>query len=271
MKLAFSTLGCPKWALERIAEFAGTSGYDGVELRVHANGVHMFENASIDDARRISKIFIERGTRIFSLKTYCNFGSHIQDELVANQNKLHALLALASAMDVRYVRVFAGLFSKHKDEKSAVHDVVRYLTPCAKRAKELGITIGIETHDDWAKRLNLLVEVVNGIGTGTGIVWDFVNVFFASNIDVATQYVTIGEYVVYCHVKDAVRTSEGKVKPVAFGTGSAPVRELVEVLKKDNKDIYLSCESEKMWHPELPEPEEEFPSYLKQMRQLLNS
>lgn len=269
MKLAFSTLGCLQWTLEHIAEFSALAGYDGVELRVHSDGVHMFENASVEDAKHIGKMFIEQGTRIFSLKTYCKFGSHVQDELIANQNKLLALLELASAVDARYLRVFAGLFAKHKDERQAVQDVIKYLTPCAKRADELGITIGIETHDDWTKRLNMLVEVVNGIGKGVGIVWDFANVFFASNIDIITQYAIIGKHVVYCHVKDAIRTPDGKIKPVAFGTGQAPIHEFVEIIKKDGRDIYLSCEHEKMWHPELSEPEEEFPSYLQQMRQLL--
>src|SRR5438876_584749 len=33
MKLAFSTLGCPHWELERIAEAARAYGYRAVELR----------------------------------------------------------------------------------------------------------------------------------------------------------------------------------------------------------------------------------------------
>jgi len=33
MKLAFSTLGCPNWELERIAQAAHAFGYEGVELR----------------------------------------------------------------------------------------------------------------------------------------------------------------------------------------------------------------------------------------------
>ncbi len=33
MKPAFSTVACPEWTLEDVAEFAGRSGYQGVELR----------------------------------------------------------------------------------------------------------------------------------------------------------------------------------------------------------------------------------------------
>jgi len=39
MKLSFTTLGCPDWSLEQIAKNARAFGFDGVELRTHADAI----------------------------------------------------------------------------------------------------------------------------------------------------------------------------------------------------------------------------------------
>jgi fatty-acyl-CoA synthase len=41
MKLAFSTLGCPHWELERIAQAARAYGYAAVELRAIAGDLDL--------------------------------------------------------------------------------------------------------------------------------------------------------------------------------------------------------------------------------------
>jgi len=51
-----------------------------------------------------------------------------------------------------------------------------------------------------------------------------------------------------------------------MSTGEMPVRKVVEILKANGLDLFLSFEHEKKWHPELPEPEEAFPAYAEFMR-----
>ena len=41
MKLAFSTLGCPKWGADQILQAARESGYAGVELRFYEGSMDL--------------------------------------------------------------------------------------------------------------------------------------------------------------------------------------------------------------------------------------
>ena len=75
MKLAFTTLGCPEWSLEQIAEFAGANGFEGVELRTSPDGNHLSDEAAVEEAARIGELFRSKGTRPFSLMAYSRIAS----------------------------------------------------------------------------------------------------------------------------------------------------------------------------------------------------
>jgi sugar phosphate isomerase/epimerase len=267
MKLAFSTLGCPKWSLERIADFAAASGFDGVELRTSRDGVHLSEGAPVEEAVRIGELFRRRGTRIFSLKAYSQFGSAKPEELAANREILLHVIDLAKAVGANFIRTFAGAFRPAKSLDQAIADAGEALAPCAKKARGLGIALGVETHDDWCDAANIRA-LQEKVGGGLGAVWDFANAVEATGATAARQYAELGPSILYCHVKDAVRSADGKWRYVPVGTGEMPVREVARLLKADGRDLFLSFEHEKMWIPELPEPEEAFPAYIRFMRSL---
>lgn len=268
MKLGFSTLGCPTWTLERIAEFAGAHGFDGVELRTHADGNHFAESASIAEAKEVRSLFEANGTRVFSLMAYTRFSSTDARDLEQNRDKLLHVLDLALAAGASYVRTFAGVFTGQKSRDRAVAEAAPYMAPCAAKAREIGVSLGVETHDDWCDAANIRA-LQKAVGGGLGAVWDFTNAFFATGKGPEQQYAELGDTILYCHVKDAVKESDGKVRYVPVGTGNVPVRRLIELLRKNEPDVFLSFEHEKKWHPELPEPEEAFPGYLGFMRSLI--
>jgi sugar phosphate isomerase/epimerase len=54
-----------------------------------------------------------------------------------------------------------------------------------------------------------------------------------------------------------------------MGKGSLPVRQIVDLLKSENYNGYLSLEWEKMWVKELEDPEIAFPQYIKYMRSII--
>src|SRR5258706_16042624 len=47
MKLAFSTLGCPHWELEQVAQAARASGYQAVELRAIGGALGLLRRAEL--------------------------------------------------------------------------------------------------------------------------------------------------------------------------------------------------------------------------------
>jgi sugar phosphate isomerase/epimerase len=267
VKLAFSTLGCPDWSLEKIAEFAGQHGFAGVEVRIPDKDSQFLTSATVDDAARLSALFKAKGTSVFTFMAYTRFGATDPQELAANRDKLLHVLDLAKAAGAGYIRTFAGQIAKGKSLEEALAQVAEYLAPCAKKARDIGVSLGVETHDDWCDAVNIKA-LQKMVGGGLGCVWDFANAIHGVGTPVAEQFRQLKGTILYCHVKDTVKAADGKHNYVPVGTGEIPVREVVEILRKEKLDLYLSFEHEKKWHPELPEPEVAFPAYAEYMRSL---
>jgi sugar phosphate isomerase/epimerase len=267
MKLAFSTLGCPEWSIEKIAEFAGQKGFEGVELRTNDDGNHFSPAATAEEAARVGELFKDRGTRVVSLMAYTRFSSSDAAELAANRDKLLHIVDLAKAVGADFIRTFAGDFSENKTTEQAIREAAEYLAPCAAKAREVGVELGVETHDAWCDAANIKA-LQAAVGGGLGCVWDFANAVGRTSKSIAEQYADLKGTILYCHVKDTVKGADGKRTYVPVGTGEMPVREVVETLKADGQDPYMSFEHEKKWHPELPDPEVAFPEYLEYMRGL---
>ena len=53
------------------------------------------------------------------------------------------------------------------------------------------------------------------------------------------------------------------------GTGQLPLAQAIALLKANNYEGWIVLEHEKRWHPNLPEPEEIFPAYVRWARPLL--
>ena len=268
MKLAFSTLGCPDWSLEKIAEFAGANGFEGVELRTHDDGNHFSPAATAEEAGRLGAFFRSKGTRVFSLMAYTRFGATDPGELAANRDKLLHVLDLAKAIGAGFVRTFVGKIAEGVSREKALAQAAEYLAPCTAKARETGVSLGIETHDDWCDAANIkaLQKLVGG---GLGTVWDFANAVEATGKSAAEQFKDLKGTILYCHVKDSVQGADGKSHYVPVGTGRMPVKEVVDILRSNKLDLFLSFEHEKKWHPELPDPAEAFPGYAAFMRGLI--
>ncbi len=267
MKLAFSTLGCPDWTLEKIATFAGEHGFEGVELRTHEDGRHFLPDASLEEAKRVGELFRSRGTRVFSLTSYARFGSTDRAELVANRDTLLHVLDLADAAGADFVRIFAGQFGRTKSREQALADVAEHLVPCCAKARQVEVRLAVETHDDWCDPVNIR-GLQERVGNGFGVVWDFANTIRVTGKGVREQFEALKDSILYCHVKDWA-DPDGKAHYVPVGTGQAPVKEVLRMLEENHLDVFLCFEHEKMWHPELPDPEEALPAYVKFMKSIL--
>ncbi|HUW56770.1 MAG TPA: sugar phosphate isomerase/epimerase [Planctomycetota bacterium] len=268
MKLGFSTLGCPDWTIEEIAANAGKYGFDGVELRTHTDGRHFKPDASLAEAGKVGELFRSRGTRVFSLSAYTRFGSTDRAELATNRDTLLHVLDLAKAVGADFVRTFAGQFGNTKTRERAVADAAEHLIPCCAKAREVGVALGVETHDDWCDPA-MIRALQERVGKGFGVVWDFPNAIRVTGKGVREQFDALKGSLLYCHVKDWRREDDGKHRLVRVGTGEVPVREAVELLRENDLDLFLCFEHEKMWHPELPDPAEAFPAYVSTMRRIL--
>ena len=162
------------------------------------------------------------------------------------ERELPAALELAAAWGAPIVRVFGG-------EVGALDDVARRLEPTLERAEELGLTVALETHDDFSSA-ELVAELLRRVESPSfAAVWD---VHHPCRVGESPQEVVraLGTRIALVHVKDARRRGHGW-ELVALGDGEVPVRESLGRLREAGYDGWLTVEWEKRWHPELAEPE----------------
>ncbi len=269
MKLGFATLGCPDWTLEQIATNAVAMGFDGVELRVKDDGNH-FDSRNTEGYGPLRELFDKHGTRVFTLMMYSVFTQDDPKVTKDSHDELMRCIDLAKALGAPFVRAFVGRL-QGEDRAVALTRAAEAMKPCIQKAANEGIEVCLETHDDWCDGANLaaLTEAI-GETAGLGVAWDICNSYWgADRKPAAESFESLKPFIRYCHVKDAVSVDGGGHRYVPVGTGEVPLREAFDCLATLDREIWYSFEHEKKWIPDLPEPEEAFPLYIKNMRDML--
>ncbi|MBI3829379.1 MAG: sugar phosphate isomerase/epimerase [Planctomycetes bacterium] len=261
MKTSFSTLGCPDWNLEQIAQNAVALGYDGVELRTHTDGNHFHPDASLAEAQRTGEMFHAKGVPVMSIKGYTRFAFTDANEVAQNQALMRKLIGVAEAMKAPHIRTFAGQVPQGATFDAMVETVGKALKPLAKEAADKGITIALETHDDWCAGASVMRLIDIAGSKGFGIVYDIFNAFHSGAESWDQTYEQVKEHICYCHLKDGYQGPDGKNHYVLVGAGDLPVQEILARFKADGYKGYFSFEWEKKWHPEIEPPERAFPHF----------
>jgi sugar phosphate isomerase/epimerase len=271
LKFAFSTLACPQWSLEQVVENALRLGYEGIELR-------LLDGQLIDpvnDATKVEQAVArcrESGLDVCALDTSCKFNHPDAEERAKQETILRDWIRLAQSVQVPILRVFGGQSpettppSTVQDEDDRVAESLRNVAP---QAEQANVTIALETHDAFSSALRV-AQVLKAVGSpAVGALWDSHHPYRVgeSALEVVA---TLRQRIVHVHIKDA-RRSESESSGwalVLLGEGEVPVKEQLELLEKNGYTGYVSVEWEKMWHPEIPEPEIALPQHMQWLRSL---
>ena len=265
MKLSFATLGCPKWTLEQIAANAKAMGFDGVELR-GAPGEHIGPEETPAERARIRKLFESHGIRIAAIMGYSSFT--IDDPVKLKESIRLAQCFLETARDIGCptLRLFGGVFSKQLDEQANMARAAEGVRRVAGHAERTGVSIALETHDNWTKGERLKALLDSAASPRVGACWDVANGYFGEPPEATCA--AIGDRLVHVHFKDAAMV-DGKIQSKLPGTGQLDLKKVLSLIIGTGYDRYLSFEWEKKWEPNLEEPEIAFPCYIKLTRKLL--
>lgn len=250
MRLAFSTLGCPVWTVEDAVDAAVDHGYDGIEWRC-ADGGLLGSGTDEDVYSRIARASREAGIAVACLDTSCAFvqqGVGRHDAVVA---ECAAMVAHAERIGSPAVRVFAGRMGD-AERADLVAPAVDALVRATADAREHGVRLLVETHDDWsrARDVRLLLDEVDDLG----VCWDVVHTHRAGEAPVRTLE-ALGDRIGLVHVKDTRGDDL-----VACGEGDVPLAGIAELLRNSGYDGFVSFEWEKLWHQSLAEPDDALPA-----------
>jgi len=127
------------------------------------------------------------------------------------------------------------------------------------------VTVLIESHDDFTKAA-VLQEVLSGANSKhVGLLWDAFHTYCTSNEGPEVTLKALRPWIHHTHLKDAVGEGPDR-KYVLTGTGNIPVRKQVELLRASGYEGFYCFECEKVWHPELQEPEIAVADYARVVR-----
>lgn len=259
LPLAFSTLGCPQWEWKKILDFAAQHGFEAVELRGLGGNLDLPANP-LFAADRIEQTKSE--IKSSKLKIACVSSSaqlYVEDPAKRAQQLADArrFIDLAQALGAPCVRVFGG---KAESDKTPAPDaatkarVAAGLRELGQYAGSRSVTVILESHDHFTSSATLKDVLSQVNSPNVGLLWDAHHTFATSNEDPEFTVNQLGPWIRHTHLKDSIGTGEDR-KYVLTGRGNVPIERQIKALQSIGYKGFYCFEWEKLWHPDIAEPE----------------
>ena len=266
--LSFSTLGCPDWTFQQIIDFAALHGYQGIEIRCIQRKLDLTKCDEFNSLTNISATVSRvagKGLRIVDLGSSCAL--HIADPAKRKENldEGKRFIDLAQKINCPYIRVYPNNLPKDQEKQAVMELIIQGFKELGEYAKGTGVKVLMETHGDLVHSEDLLTVMQSVNNPQTGLIWDISNMWTITKEPPATVYGKLKKWIHHTHIKDG-KLVNGEVKYVFMGQGEVPIFEAIDLLEKNHYKGFYSFEWEKMWHPELAEPElalADFPEAMK--------
>lgn len=271
LPIAFSTLGCPAWDLAKILNFAATNGFAAIELRGLQGNLDLpshpaFAPEHIEETRQA---IAGHKLRIACVSSSTETGESDPEKRTKGFADARRFIDLAQTLQAPYVRVFGkSSDSDHptmpgadlkKSVAAGLHELGTY-------ASARNVMVLIESHDDFTSATVLKEVLERADSAHVGLLWDAFHTFATSNESPEVTVNALKPWIRHTHLKDAVGSGPNR-KYVLTGRGNIPVRRQIEVLQQAGYKGYYCFEWEKVWHPELDDPEIAIADYARFMRQ----
>ncbi|MFF2908485.1 sugar phosphate isomerase/epimerase family protein [Paenibacillus sp. NPDC057934] len=244
MKYAFNTASAPQLTLTELLETARNSGYHGLEIRSgvdHAHGIEV--TASRETRLALRQEAARSGIALTALGISSRFTTVVDAE-----NQLAAAseaITLAKDVGIPFVRLFCGRIATEDSRESATNRVIAALGQLAPIAQREGITLLLETHDDWSAP-HTLAELLRRVNLpGLGVLWDVLHTQHEGNASPAEVAHILGPYIKHVHVHDGAagpKRENGHPQYLAIGSGDIDHAEVIHALQAIGYTGYLSGE-----------------------------
>ena len=273
--IAFSTLGCPAWDLKKILEFAQQHGFSAIELRGLQGNMDLPSNpifAPDRIAQTKSEIKAAK-LKIASVSSSANMYWEDPEKRAKDLADARRFIDLAAALGAPNVRVFGG---KAPDDKAPAPDeatknrVAAGLRELGEYAGPRNVTVILESHDHFTSSATLKDVMHAANSPHAALLWDAHHTFATANEDPEYTVKQLGQWIRHTHLKDSVGTGEDR-KYVLTGRGTVPIERQIKALQGIDYKGFYCFEWEKVWHPDLQDPEIAIADYAKVVGQCLGN
>jgi sugar phosphate isomerase/epimerase len=250
MKYAFMSFSTPESTLAEMIEIARKFGYDGLEPRLdseHAHGIEVALNAAARRSivNRMADASIELGCLATSLR------SADPAAAVGVVRESHERIDLAGDLGVPVLRVFGGKIPEGITRESAIEKMAQLLASVAGHAAERGVTICIETHDDWCDPRHVAAVLRRVDHPAVAANWDIMHPVRVCHYTMDEAFEMLKPWIRHVHVHDGMGPEQARFDAIGtgdidqmmpIGTGGIDHRRALELLLGIDDRGYISGE-----------------------------
>jgi sugar phosphate isomerase/epimerase len=272
LPIGFSTLGCPRLEWKQILDLAVANGYSAIELRGLMGELDLTKRPEFapSSIARTRAELADRGLRVINLGASANMHEPDATKRAAGLDEARRFIALAATLGTPYVRVFGNEYVTTETREATLARISAGLAELGAYGREHGVTVLIESHGAFTDSPTLRELLERAASPDVALLWDAHHTWVSGREEPEHTVSQLGQWIRHTHIKDSVPAGNDR-RYVLTGAGEVPVRRQVEALVKIGYTGYYNFEWEKMWHPEIEEPEVAIPQYARVVSEYLRS
>ncbi|NLF32186.1 MAG: sugar phosphate isomerase/epimerase [Planctomycetes bacterium] len=240
MKYAFMTFSCPQATLREALALAKRFGYDGIEPRIasgHRHGIELDTPAG--ERAAAAREAADAGVALCCVATSCRYADPALTTVMLDETR--RAVDLAADVGAPAIRVFGGKLGEGLSRDDAIDLLAESLASVADHAAQRGVTLCVETHDDWCDPAHLVAALEKVDHPAVMANWDIMHPVRFAGVAMAEAFETIKPWIRHVHFHDGAPEGKGyPLKPV--GTGQIDHAQAVRLLATLDVQPYLSGE-----------------------------
>ena len=250
MKIAFSTLACPRDTWKEIYSMAKDLGFDGIEIRGLGQDIFAVRALPFTDKALPAtiKTLDTLGLNISCFSSACCL--KYADRQEANKSEIISYIELASRLKTPYIRILADRDVMPEGDEVDDALIVKQLRELAPIAAEHGVSLLVESNGVYANTVRLAQLIQQVASDSVAALWDMHHPYRIAGESPEQTVQNLGAFIKYVHIKDSVM-QDGKMAYRLLGEGDLPIADMMNALKSINYDGYVSLEWVKRWSEDL--------------------
>ena len=238
MRYAFMTFSTPELTLAEVLATARAYRYDGIEPRLDAGHRHGIEvAASAEERAAMRRQAEESGIALACLATSLSYAD--AGKTAKMLEGTHARIDLAGDLGVPVIRVFGGGIPATESREAAIDLLITSLRSVADHAAERGVTVALETHDDWCDPRHVAAVMCGVAHPAIAVNWDIMHPVRTGFATIEESFAALRPWIRHLHLHDGTGAG-AELAPI--GTGTIDHRRALELLLEINYTGYLSGE-----------------------------
>jgi sugar phosphate isomerase/epimerase len=263
-KLSFTTMGTPQLDHAGAIDLALEVGFDGVDIRC-ADYLGEVRPASEEkQLRQIARDFEAAGLEIPSVLCYHQISSASEGWSGEYAEHVASHLAIGAALGARAIRIFGVHPAPGHGSDELVQASAEAIAAVLSEDSS-GIGIVMQNHAGAGTALDALQIARRLDDPRFGLVYSPDHSFMYESTHGDELLAQIQPWTQQVYLADLVREGDGQ-RWVFPGEGEVPLRETIARLDAAGFEGFYSFKWEKIWNPDLPEPQVAMPHFISFMR-----